>query len=505
MAKQQVAYIEDNGATIIYQKQSTFNGYSFVIGFRSGAQLDGKYKGLSHLLEHLLFRNPDKNMTNNILNDIVKYSINQNAYTSKNFIVSVFSTTQQNVKFALNNCVRTFTNKNFSKEQIGKEIEIVKHEIDLKKYDILDESIRGMAFETLISHLSENPACMDPLEILGSPKTLRSITPEILKEYVERYFNTDNMVISITSNKSFEDAISLCAEHIFPHFSRATDEKYIVPLPEPESFKNVNMMYALPIAEAQNITIELLLRERSTWAEDVDRELAYSTIEEYMMNTLGGILWDVLRIKNNLVYSSHISNMDFGSTKFKCIQAITSAPKMRKTISEICKRIREIGENGFPKELFETVKKALTDTENASLLKFKACSAYGNFADYITSTPFVDYKKAYGYIKNMTYEEFNEYITSVYKQANVSVAIEGNFDARKVYSLIEIEEMLGNTRHKDLKENLNQPVIQATDIPSYESQVLEQFSKMLTANKNSEPESETEETPTVTIDNQLTR
>lgn len=504
MAKQQVAYVEDLGATIIYQKQSTFNGYSFVIGFRSGAQLDGKYKGLSHLLEHLLFRNPDKDMTNNILNDIVKYSINQNAYTSKNFIVSVFSATQANVKFALNNCVRTFTNKNFSKDQIKKEIEIVKHEIDLKKYDILDESVRGMAFETLISHLTENEDVTSSLDILGTPKTLNSITPEILTEYVERYFNLDNMVISITSNKSFEDAVNICAEYIFPHFKRASEEKYIVPLPEPETFKNVNMLYGLPIAEAQNVTIELLLRERGTWSENLDKELAYATIEEYMMNTIGGLLWDTLRIKNNLVYSSHLANLDYGSAKFKCIQAITSAPKMRKTISEICKCIKNISENGFPKEFFETVKQALTDTQNASLLKFKSCSAYGNFADYITSTPFVDYKKAYDYIKTMTYEEFNEYITSIYKQANVSVAIEGNFDSRKVYNLVEIEEMLGNYRHKEQKENLNQPVIQATSIPSYESEMIAEFTKMIAEKQASDQDLE-KETPTVTIDDQLAR
>ena len=54
MAKQQVINME-NGSTLIYQKQKSFNGTSFVIGFRSGCQLDGKYLGLSHLLEHLLF------------------------------------------------------------------------------------------------------------------------------------------------------------------------------------------------------------------------------------------------------------------------------------------------------------------------------------------------------------------------------------------------------------------------------------------------------------------
>ena len=48
--------IFENGATLIYQKQNTFDGCHFIIGFRGGSQLDGKYTGLSKLLEHLLFR-----------------------------------------------------------------------------------------------------------------------------------------------------------------------------------------------------------------------------------------------------------------------------------------------------------------------------------------------------------------------------------------------------------------------------------------------------------------
>ena len=83
MAKQEVLELE-NGATLVYQKQSVFNGYSFVIGFRSGAQLDGKYKGLSHLLEHLLFSGSTQSKTKSILNRVLAYSINQNAFTTPN-------------------------------------------------------------------------------------------------------------------------------------------------------------------------------------------------------------------------------------------------------------------------------------------------------------------------------------------------------------------------------------------------------------------------------------
>ena len=155
MAKQQIIQF-DNGATLIYQKQSVFNGYSFVIGFRAGAQLDGKYKGLSHLLEHLMFRSSTgKDMKKNVLNDILKYSIGQNAHTGECTFTSEFSVTNNNVDFALENQMRMFMTKSFSENQIKREIEIVKQEINLNIDEManyqpsaLDSLLKGLKSRT---------------------------------------------------------------------------------------------------------------------------------------------------------------------------------------------------------------------------------------------------------------------------------------------------------------------------------------------------------------------
>ena len=190
MAKQQV-YEFENGATLIYQKQSVFNGYSFVIGFRSGAQLDGKLKGLSHLLEHLMFRSSSsKSMKKNVLNDILKYSINQNAETEQNYIASTFSVTNDNVVFALQNQMNMFTGKSFNETQIKREIEIVKQENNLL-YDELS-CAQLTAYDALLNGLKVPQKKLNPLDLGGSTRTLNLIKPEHLKKYVERYLDVIN-------------------------------------------------------------------------------------------------------------------------------------------------------------------------------------------------------------------------------------------------------------------------------------------------------------------------
>ena len=492
MAKQQI-YEITNGSTLIYQKQNAFNGYSFTIGFRCGAQMDGKYKGLSHLLEHLLFRAPDPKSTNILMDNIVKYTINQNAFTSKDCIAVTFSCVYKNVEQALANLQTLLTRTKFTASQVAQELEIVKHEI--KMYKDQDAFEQSSALDFLLTNIENETESID---ILGNSRTLNSITPELLSKYVKRYFNLDNLVISVTTNKSLDSVLELCNKYIYSALKRASSPKYIVPLTEPTTFKDVNAFVAVPDEYFQNVSLCLLLRERSSYAEDINLEYAYDVIEEYLMNDMGGILWDVLRTKNQLTYDYELSNLDFGTAKFKAFSVLTNSSKMRKTVRELCNTIRQIGTYGISKSDFEKIKKVLTDIKLATLNKFRSTSAKSNFLDFLAKKPFVDYKKVNDYIEKMTYEQFNEYIMGVYSTANVSFAANGKFDSRKCYSLIEIEKMLGNYSHVEMQADFNAPKIEFTPLPDQNLDKLNDIANEYILQKTSQPKKETK--PVISID-----
>ena len=229
MAKQQV-YQTENGSTIIYQKQSSFNGYSFAIGFRCGAQLDGQYKGLSHLLEHLLFSSPNPKSTSVLLDNVLKYTINQNAYTSKDCICVHFSCTDKNVDHALENCMKNIIGRTrFTQEEIDREKQVVKHEIKMYEDGLAFEM--PSAFDCLMDSLQITSDTLSPLEMLGTSRSLNKITPELLKTYVKRYFNAENLIISVTSNKPVEKVMELCRQYILPKIKPATSKKFIISPP----------------------------------------------------------------------------------------------------------------------------------------------------------------------------------------------------------------------------------------------------------------------------------
>ena len=127
----------------------------------------------------------------------------------------------------------------------------------------------------------------------------------------------------------------------------------------------------------------------------------------------------------------------------------------------------------------------------------------------MNNIPFIDYKAAMNYIKNMTYEEFNEHVTSIYKQANVSVAVEGMFDKRKMYRLIEIEQMLGNFSHADDLLNYNTPIFESTQLPDkaterYQAVIQEEFVKQMAELANKDAKNNNKK-PAVTIDDEIVK
>lgn len=469
MAKQEMIEF-DNGATLIYQRRGVFDGYSFVIGFRGGSQLDGKYRGLSHLLEHLIFRSPKEDLTKNIMDNILNNSFNVNAYTSPNDIRLVFSAVQKNAGIALDEYMKRMTSTDFSEEQIAQEIEVIKQEINLTLDRV--KHTPSNAYTMFLNSISEIDEEYDPLEVLGTPKTLKTITPDILKKYVERYFNTDNLVISVTSNKPKEEVIKLIQDKIFSRVKPAKKPEYIVDYPLQEFYKPVNMLAAVPNPNMSNVSVNIMLRDKSFFDEaqycaykdttDPNKEYAFEVVEEYLMNTIGGLMWNALRGKKQLVYSYDLEHINLGTTSFKAFSATTNQQNLKPTIKAICSMIRELGEHGIPQDMFEGVKTALMDRDAALLQRFKDCSAMGNYEDFIFDGDFLDYQAVSKHISNMTYEDFNRNVTQAYKTANVSVLVDGGFESNKLYNLIEVEEMLGNTAHSNQKAQLNQPRAEAT-------------------------------------------
>ena len=457
MAKVIVDELNDGG-TLIYQKNPKVNGYSIVLGFNGGAKLDGDIHGLSHLVEHLIFKEKDNKKTSSLLNKLLKYNVTQNAMTTQDYILVDYFATKENAEKSTSILVDQILKPRASKEVIDNEIKVIGFEKSMSPDQ--PETIDERFLETISLNFPER---YKTSRLIGNMKELKKkVTPEVVKDYVEKYFNKDNLIVCALSNDPYEKVKEFCEKNIFSKIPNATDEKYIIPLPEPIIYDTKNYSFIVPNTESSTVDIDFMLRERLFESENIELEKAFDEIEFNVMADLGGILFDRFRTQKQLAYTFTMLNDDLQTAKFKKFLITTSGAKVNSVIKEFCLIAKELAEKGIDKKLFEDRKASYIDAKEKKCIDYKPFTATGLFTTYFEGYDFVDYDKVYKYIKNMTYEEFNEHIKSVYKKANASLIVSGDFDSRKVYNLIEIEELMGKKVNSDQKPNLNLPRVEAT-------------------------------------------
>lgn len=453
-----------HGATLIFQKDPTIRGYKFAIAFRGGSQFDGMYPGLSHLIEHLIFRELSDEKTKVFFGKTLAKCTGLGAYTSQHSIVVYFNTSKEDAVPIVKSFMNRILNKTFTQEQILKEIDVISHEIELSDGDIIDEDISD---DFMVNNLVANKQPKATHEdLLGSYKMLKkTITPQVISDYINQYFTESNLMVSIVSNEKFDDVVEFCNKNIFSKVSRTKSPDFVAPYPNKLYFYPKNVLALEPDDSSSGVVVNFYIRERIIESSDPEFELACDCLESNLMGKIGGVLWNAFRVDEPLAYVAKLNNIDVDTSKFKKFQINTNKAHLNKVIKKLCTILSDIAKNGFDKKMYENIQKTLLDA-NANKIFTKAHpSALNNFQDYLTGTHIVDETRLQYLITHMPYEEFFEHIRRIYSNGQISLRVTGDFDSRKCYNLVEIEEMLGNKAHSKEKYLLNVPRYEITHVP----------------------------------------
>lgn len=141
--------------------------------------------GVAHFLEHKLFESEE----GDAFSMYAKTGASANAYTSFNVTNYYFSCTdklKENLKILINLMQTPY----FTKENVEKEQGIIGQEINM----YLDNPGWRVYFNMLEAMYVENPVRVD---IAGSVESISEITPELLYDCYNKFYNPENMVLSI--------------------------------------------------------------------------------------------------------------------------------------------------------------------------------------------------------------------------------------------------------------------------------------------------------------------
>ena len=182
------------GTTLIMDKTDYVQSAALGIWVRTGAADENdSVSGVSHYIEHMMFKGTDKRTAKEIASDVDKIGGMFNAFTGKEATCYYIKTLSSNIYAGAEILLDMLTGSRFDQEEMDKERKVICEEIKMVK-DSPDDDV----YDTI----SELVASGNPLgrSILGTPESLAGIDRAKLTAYYGEKYARDSIVIAVAGN-----------------------------------------------------------------------------------------------------------------------------------------------------------------------------------------------------------------------------------------------------------------------------------------------------------------
>lgn len=284
-----------NGLRVV-SKQTQSNVSYIGLAVNAGSRDESKdLEGLAHFLEHTLFKGTRKRRSWQISNRMESIGGDLNAYTSKEETLIYTCSPVGYEERSIELIADLIANSTFPTVEIDKEREVVIEEIysykDSPSDSVYDE------FEELIyagSSLAHN--------ILGTPESVQSLRGENCREFLDRFYVPENMVLYCASTLS-PVYIERYAQKYFGNLSHPYPTHNRILPPDRESFDLIR--------DKSNHQANVVKGTR-LFGRDDSRRFALYLLNNYLGGaSMNSCLNQALREKSGLVYTveSNVSLM----------------------------------------------------------------------------------------------------------------------------------------------------------------------------------------------------
>ncbi len=184
----------NNGIRMVMEQIPFVQSVSIGIWVRAGSVDEGpEVSGISHLIEHMLFKGTEKRSARKIAEDVDRIGGHMNAFTGKEATCYYIKTLKDNVDQACEILMDMFMNSKFDPEELLKEKDVIFEEIKM-----IEDSPEDYVADLLLEMVFRGTALEQP--IIGNRKSLEGIDREVILKYIAQQYTAGNIVISVAGN-----------------------------------------------------------------------------------------------------------------------------------------------------------------------------------------------------------------------------------------------------------------------------------------------------------------
>lgn len=330
--------ILDNGIRLITEEIPFVKSVSLGIWVEVGSRDEQDSEaGLSHFLEHMLFKGTTRRSAQQIAQEIDSLGGELNAFTSRETTAFYAKVTDEYVARAVDLLSDLFRHSIFKPVEIEREKRVVLEEIKMVEDDPED-----LIHDLHTANVWRGNSISRP--ILGNVKTVRSISRRKILEYMKQKYRPERIVISAAGRLN-RRALFKQVNRLFGGFGHRSRLPVLSERPPEQRLNGKRVLTRQKKLEQAHICIGLPglpLTHR-------DRYGAFA------LNTLlgGGMssrLFQEIREKRGLVYAIYSQMAGFKDAGMLTIYAATSPKSVHKVVRLTLEELRRIREEGIRNE-----------------------------------------------------------------------------------------------------------------------------------------------------------
>lgn len=397
----------DNGLLIVSEQIPVFDSFALGIGVKAGSRDDFEGKeGISHLLEHCVFRRT-KNYESKQINELFeKYGAYANAFTTKEYTAYYTRALNHNFEKVLNLLSEIVFQPKFDKKDISKEKSIVKEEIRSYNEDPEEE-----IFDVTDKHLFQNTRLSHP--IVGKIKTINNINVEDIVNFYQKFYSPNNIVVSYIGSLPHKRLVEIFSNIQFP----------------PEQINNRNIRESIQIQNPKfKIKVKRqFLQSHISFALKLpplnSKERYLASISNLLLGDCASSrLYKSIREKSALVYNVFSLFTSYSDCSAIYIYATTHSHKQKKTFETIYEELDKLYQSGFAENELFLAKEQLKSTTIMALENYserlqaiiKSELTYGDYEPLSESIKMID---------SITIDELNQFVRKFFDPNNWSTIV----------------------------------------------------------------------------------
>ena len=197
-----------NGLRVITLETPQTETVSLGLWVNTGSAYETEdVNGVSHMVEHMVFKGSQKRNALQISEDIENVGGHSNAYTSREFTAYYAKMLKEDIELAIDVIADFIVAPTFPEDEFVKEKEVIVQEIK-QSVDTPDDVI--------FDYFQEKAFQNQPLgrTILGPEDKVRAYTSQTLRDYMATHYSAQNMVAVAVGNLKHENFVKMVQDRL---------------------------------------------------------------------------------------------------------------------------------------------------------------------------------------------------------------------------------------------------------------------------------------------------